>query len=139
MVSADSDSVDRKSGTAGSLGTAARAGAGRLLIGSSLLGLGSVAAVNLLGRVPLVGGKSQPQSARVRRFIGAAFVALPVAAAAVALALKTRFPKRILQAVMVTAIVISGEEKEGGLVGVGGAGPARRAPADPRSPPPLSP
>lgn len=53
-----------------------------------------LAAVNLLGFVPPVGGVSQPQSARVRGFIGASFVALPVASAAVALALKTRFPIR---------------------------------------------
>lgn len=53
-----------------------------------------LAAVNLLGFVPPVGGVSQPQSARVRGFIGAAFVALPVASASVALALKARFPIR---------------------------------------------
>lgn len=53
-----------------------------------------LAAINLLGFAPPMDGVSQPQSARVRGFIAAAFVALPVLSASIALCFKTRFPIR---------------------------------------------
>jgi hypothetical protein len=53
-----------------------------------------LAAINLLGFVPPVDGVSQPQSARVRHFVAAAFVAMPVLSASVSLAFKARFPIR---------------------------------------------
>ena len=53
-----------------------------------------LACVNSLGFTPPIDGVSQPQAARVRGFISAAFVALPVLSATVSLWFKFRFPIR---------------------------------------------
>jgi len=53
-----------------------------------------LACVNSLGFTPPIDGVSQPQAARVRGFISAAFVALPVLSATVSLYFKFRFPIR---------------------------------------------
>lgn len=53
-----------------------------------------LACVNSLGFTPPIDGVSQPQAARVRGFISAAFVALPVLSAVVSLYFKFRFPIR---------------------------------------------